>query len=99
MVENLRFIIKSSIIIGLVIDLICYKYRNLANCLLYWESALILVYYLVPSPDYVNSSPIFFAVTHSIYFSLFYTGPGSQLIFQVVTLAVIYYFILPIAYD
>ena len=36
-VEYLRLIIKISIVLGLILDIACYKYRYLANVILYYE--------------------------------------------------------------
>ena len=55
-VEYLRLMIKISIIAGLVIDLICLKYRKVADILLYYESVSYLIFLLVPNKQYLELS-------------------------------------------
>ena len=95
MTEYLRLIIKISIILGLVLDLICYKYRNLADAFLYQESLFYICVLLVPTKIYLeNSTYLIIAIFHFFVFIMLYTNQGIQLIFHTITLAVINYFII-----
>ena len=99
MVDYLTLAIKIIIVGGLFLDLVCFKYRSLAHIFIYYENILMLVFYMVPSP-YLLMQPAFVIVNvHCIRFAAFWTHGGSQLICHMITLAIIFYFVLPVAYE
>jgi len=53
----LRTIFKSCIVIGLIIDIICYKYRNLADIILCFEGIVFVIFLLIPNETYLELSP------------------------------------------
>ena len=47
---TVQIMLLSGIILGLILDLACYKYRRLSKLILYLEGAYFLLYTLIPSP-------------------------------------------------
>ena len=48
MVPTLRMLIKITIVLGVVLNLLIFKYRNLANLILYFETISSTIYTMVP---------------------------------------------------
>ena len=47
---TVRIMNFSGIILGLILDLACYKYRRLSKFILYLEGANLLLFTMIPSP-------------------------------------------------
>ena len=76
-VDYVQLILKVGIILGLILDLVCYKHRNVANVFLYWESSWHLLLLLVPTKYYIELEIVNLAIFHFMYFLCLYTNQGS----------------------
>ena len=74
--DYVRLLLKIGIVFGLVLDIACYKYRNLANIILYKESVWQLLLLLVPVRSQLEMTPIMIAVIHFVLFLVVYTEQG-----------------------
>ena len=98
-VDVVRWVIKIGIVLGLVLDIACFKYRHLANLILYYESIQYILVFLIPSKTYLELSQYVIAIFHFILFLVTYTDQGIQIVFLTVDLAFINFFILGEAYQ
>ena len=75
----MRAIIFSFIILALILDLACYKYRRLTNFILYFEGAYGLLITLIPSAYWLELPIIWIGINYLIMFLCFYCDKGAQL--------------------
>ena len=54
MVPTLRTLVKITIVLGVVLNLLIFKYRNLANLILYFETISSTIYTMVPTRQYLE---------------------------------------------
>ena len=94
-----QLFLKISTVLGLVLDIACIKYRNLANVILYWESIFHLIVLFVPSRTYLERRDIIITIYHVILYLFFFTNQGTQLIFHTFIMAVINYFVIGTVYN
>lgn len=94
----LRNIFKGCIVVGLVIDLVCYKFRNLADAILIFESVSFVIFLLIPTKTYLELSPYVIAAFQFIFFLAFYTDRGVQLVLHISTMALINFFVIGYGY-
>lgn len=84
----MRVVIGSYLIFALCFDIACYKYRHLAQFLLYFESVIALLYTLVPSVLYLTMTTFFMTTLYFLLFLGFYCDSGYQLVFHTLSLAI-----------
>ena len=84
----MRVVIGSYLIFALCFDIVCYKYRHLAQFLLYFESVSALLYTLVPSVLYLTMTTFFMTTLYFLLFLGFYCDSGYQLVFHTLSLAI-----------
>ena len=81
MKPTVRIMIVASIILGLILDFVCYKYRRFTKLILYIEGVHGLLITLIPS-NYWLELPIFFiAIYYFVMFICFYCGRGAQIVY------------------
>ena len=84
----MRVIIGTSIIIALLLDILCYKYRRLSQAILYYEGAVSLIFTLIPSRYYLELPVFYFMIFYVVMFIGFYCDSGAQVIYLSVILAI-----------
>ena len=85
---TVKVIIGSSIIIALLLDILCYKYRRLSQAILYYEGASSLIFTLIPSRYYLELPVFYFMIFYVVMFIGFYCDSGAQVIYLSIILAI-----------
>ena len=87
MKPTVRIIIGTGIILGLFLDLFCYKYRRLAEFILYIEGVHGLLFTLIPSSYWLELPLVFIGIYYFVMFICFYCGRGASIIYLTLSLA------------
>ena len=95
----MRVIIFTFIILALILDLACYKYRRLTNFILYFEGAYGLLITLIPSAYWLELPIIWIGINYLIMFLCFYCDKGAQIIYQTFCLFLQILLIQTLGYD
>ena len=74
--------IATGIILGLILNLACYKYRRLTKFILYFEGANSILVTMIPSPYWLELQLFWIAVTYLLMFLCYYCDSGAQIIYQ-----------------
>ena len=74
--ETLRLVLKVIVIIGAFLDIVCYKKRNLANLLVYFECFTRVVVSMIPNADSYERTEIEYTMTFALIFVCLYCDQG-----------------------
>ena len=74
---TVRVYIMASIIFSALLDILCYKYRNLANFIIYLESFNEVAYNIVPTKEYLEMKSWIMTLLLLIIFFSFYCDKGA----------------------
>ena len=77
---TLRFWQKTYLIVSNIINILSYKYRHLAQCLLYMESFQLLIHQMYPSKEYLEITTRMMVMSQFIIVVSYYCNSGSQII-------------------
>ena len=86
MTPTVRVYIKASIIFSILLDVLCYKYRNLANFIIYLESFNSVAYQIVPTQVIFEMRGWIMALLQFLIFIVFYCDKGAQIVFNTIML-------------
>ena len=81
MKPTVRIMIVTGIILGLILDMVCYKYRRLANLILYIEGVHGLLFTMIPSTYWLELPIVFIGIYYFVMFTCFYCGRAAPIIF------------------
>ena len=76
MVSTLRLVIKISIVLGLLLDVMCFKYRSLTQMILPYENFVLSFYIMVPTEFYLKETGFIFQMLNGIMFLIYYCDTG-----------------------
>ena len=95
---TIRYICGSLIIIGLILDLACFKWRKLANAFLYIELLLQLTISFIPSENQGEMSPMYIFVYHYFGFFCYYCDSVGHIIATSVSQALTFFGLMSLIY-
>ena len=96
---TVKVIIGTSIIVALLLDILCYKYRRLSQAILYFEGAASLIFTLIPSRYYLELPVFYFMIFYVVMFIAFYCDSGGQVIYLSVILAIQFLVVQTVGYN
>ena len=76
----------ASIIFAVLLDILCYKYRNCANFIIYLESFNSVAYVILPTKEYLEMGGWIMTMLHLLAFISFYCDKGAQTVFNTLML-------------
>ena len=84
---TVRIMIVSGIILNLILDMVCYKYRRLAKLILYFEGVHGLLFTLIPNRYWLETPIALIGIYYFVMFICFYCGRGAQIIYLTICLS------------
>ena len=91
-VDLFRWILICLLMSTMIISILCYKWRNLANLCLYIECVMRTVSWFIPNSYNETLGPVDLTMNSTIYFLTFYCDRPDHLVFAAVHLAVEIFF-------
>ena len=78
---TVRVMIATGIIVNLILDLVCYKYRRLAKLILYFEGVHGLLFTMIPNRYWLETPIALIGIYYFVMFICFYCDRGAQIIY------------------
>ena len=97
--DGTRFLVKILVVAGILLDLLCIKYRNLANMYMYLECFTQWIVTFIPNYASYESDVIGYSMIFALFFLLFYNDDGKHIICSTLTMAWHVSFALFVAYN
>ena len=91
-VDLFRWILICLLMSTMIISILCYKWRNLANLCLYIECVMRTVSWFIPNSYNETLGPVDLTMNSTIYFLTFYCDRPDHLIFAAVHLTIEIFF-------
>ena len=95
----MRFLLKFLIVVGLIMDLLCLKYRYFANAFIYLECLTRLAVTFIPNYASYDYDDIGYIMLFTLGFLLFYNDDGKHIICSTLTMAWHMFFAIFVAYN
>ena len=96
---TLRIMIILAIILTIILDVACFKYRRLTKLILYFECLHPLLITMIPSPYWLELPIVWIGINYFIMFLCFYCGGGAQIVYTTFCLSLQILVIQTIGYD
>ena len=87
MTDSLRLIAKVGIIVAALIDILCFKYRNLAHSIIFIECFNHAIYEIMPNKYLLDQTYKFICFKAYLGFLSFYCDKGASIVFSTAMLS------------
>ena len=93
-----RYVSISLTILSILLGILCFKWRSIADCFIYIYTILFLMTTTIPSNNEIINDQII-SITAFIIFVLFSTNRVSQVIFVAIIQIILYFLVMSVIYE